>query len=365
MSTSPPEAPDPRAPNISLAGWLRGQTPVLAREITDSYLAKRPEFEDRFGEKARIRCEEDAGFHLHFLAEALVADSPQSFVNYVRWAKIMLAARKVPTEDLHEYLKHIRTLVVQKARYEEQELLRFFLDAAIADLPSAPATAPSLIASEDRFGLLANKMLQNLLVLDRRNAIELAMEEVEQGLSIADLFQRVISPLQREVGRLWQENLITVVQEHYCTASVESLLARLRRKFLGTPRQVKAVAFSAAGEHHCLGIQMFAELLESDGWDVVYLGANLPLHDLLLFLRTQEPDVVAMSVATALGMTGTRELITAIRSLPHPPKIIVGGFAVAGNPAAAKSLRADYCSSSLVEGLEVVNKWTWRNDRPL
>ena len=352
-----PEDRDRKVVHASAAGWLRRHTTELASEITESYLARRPEFEDRFGGKARIRCQEDAAFHLHFLAEALIADSVQAFIDYTRWSKVMLAARKIPAEDLLEYLKHIRTLVLEKARYEERELIKFFLDAAIADLPQAPSAVPTFITGNDQFAKLANKVLQKLLVLDRRSAIDMVMNAVEEDLSIADLFHHVISPLQREVGRLWQENQITVVQEHYCTAAIESMLARLRRRFMGTPRQVKAVAFCAAGEQHCLGAQMFAELLEADGWEVIYLGANVPTRDLLLLLRKIAPDVVAMSVTTAIGLTGTRELINAIRELPQAPRILVGGFAVANNKTVATSLGADEYSASLTEGLDIANEW--------
>lgn len=351
------ETRDRKLIHASAAGWLRRRTVDLAREINDAFLEAHPDFVDRFGAKAKLRGEEDAGFHLHFLAEAILAESAQAFIDYIRWVKILLASRKMPAEDLLRYLQQMRETISRLADYEERELILFFMDAAIADLPTAPNTLPSFISPEKPYSHLANQFLEKLLLMERDVALDVTLREIEGGLSIADLFQHVISPVQREVGRLWQENKITVVQEHYCTASIEILLARIRRKVIGTPRQVSAVTFCAAGEQHCLGVKMFADLLEADGWQVTYLGANVPRNDMLLFLRQRNPDIVAMSVSTALGMTETRELISAIRELPKPPRVLVGGYAIA-NPAVAKSLGADQFASTLTEGLDIANEWT-------
>ena len=72
----------------------------LAEAVTERHYELSPELDARYGPVGREKCLEDAEFHLSYLAEALAASSPSLFADYVAWAKVMLAARGVPAEDL-------------------------------------------------------------------------------------------------------------------------------------------------------------------------------------------------------------------------------------------------------------------------
>src|SRR5207237_10418581 len=103
--------------------------------------------------------------------------------------------------------------------------------------------------------------------------------EIDSGLTVADLFQHVISPVQHEIGRLWQQNRITVIQEHYCTAAIESLITQLRRTVLRRERDVTAVSLCPGNEDNCLALTMYTDLLRADGWKVIYSGARSPVRE--------------------------------------------------------------------------------------
>src|ERR1700721_661242 len=72
----------------------------LAREIVERHWKLRPYLEERYGEKGRTKCFEDARYPLRYLSEAVGAREPALFVHYVTWAKTMLAALTIPVEDL-------------------------------------------------------------------------------------------------------------------------------------------------------------------------------------------------------------------------------------------------------------------------
>jgi MerR family transcriptional regulator, light-induced transcriptional regulator len=176
-------------------------------------------------------------------------------------------------------------------------------------------------------------------------------------MRIQELFAHVLTPAQREVGRLWQQNQVTVVQEHYCTAATETLLAKLRRKHIGILRHVSALAICAEGEEHCLGLKMFSDLLESDGWNVYYAGSKPPIADVLKYLKSNRTDLVALSVATPLNLSSMRALIAGIKALPPElmPRILIGGMAMATEPKIWKQIGADGFAASVGEGLEQAN----------
>jgi DNA-binding XRE family transcriptional regulator len=86
---------------------------------------------------------------------------------------------------------------------------------------------------------------------------------------------------------------------------------------------------------------MVADLLAFDGWEVDFLGANTPTRDLVSFVRDREPDLVALSVTGNVGLPHAARAISALRDLPRPPRVLLGGLAVRTHPEAALAAGAD------------------------
>ena len=78
-----------------------------------------------------------------------------------------------------------------------------------------------------------------------------------------------------------------------------------------------AIVSGTPEEQHALGMRMVADFLEADGWEVLMLGAGAPAHDLVPIVEPEQPDVVALSTATAGVLDGVVEVLGALaRALP-------------------------------------------------
>jgi len=64
--------------------------------------------------------------------------------------------------------------------------------------------------------------------------------------SIFNLYVNILQPAQREIGRLWQVNSISVAVEHYATATAQQILHRLSRMVPRGPSGTRASSVSAA-----------------------------------------------------------------------------------------------------------------------
>lgn len=351
--------------NWMASAWLDENLDSLASAITAETFSRNSELQEKYGQIGRRKCEEDAHYHLHYLGEAIVNHSEKMFLDYVAWAKIMLCSRGIRAEDLANNLEVMAQVLRLKAPRPYRVIFDRVLASASAGLPNFPEALPSFVDDRSPHGGLANRYLNSLLLLNREEAFAVVVAALEDGLSFADLFQHVIYPVQKEVGRLWQENRITVLQEHYCTAATDLLITSSKRKFLGNRRNVAALALCADGEEHCLGIKMFADLLEADGWRVAYVGSKSPVADVLKHITLNSTDLVAISVASPLHLAKVRELITKIRSLPlrQIPAVLVGGAAINSEPDLWKRLKADRAALSVSEGLEVANRIVAKRDR--
>jgi MerR family transcriptional regulator, light-induced transcriptional regulator len=77
---------------------------------------------------------------------------------------------------------------------------------------------------------------------------------------------------------MWQAGRITVAHEHYFTAATQFIMSEfyplIHKHIVKNGRA--AAAACVAGELHEIGLRMSADLLEWEGWQTFYLGANTP-----------------------------------------------------------------------------------------
>ena len=76
-----------------------------------------------------------------------------------------------------------------------------------------------------------------------------------------------------------------------------------------------AVVTGTPGEQHALGARMVADFLEADGWEVMLLGAGAPAADVVALVEHEQPDLVALSTATAGVLDGVAEILAALAAL--------------------------------------------------
>jgi hypothetical protein len=114
----------------------------------------------------------------------------------------MLVSRGIEGRDLEHTLAAMKRVLVKNASRDEGALLASFIDAALKLLPSLPESVPSFVDPNRRFSTVANTYLKSLLLLNRDEAVAYLLREVDAGLSIKDVFEHVILPVQQEVGRL-------------------------------------------------------------------------------------------------------------------------------------------------------------------
>ena len=108
---------------------------------------------------------------------------------------------------------------------------------------------------------------------------------------------------------------INVAEEHYATAVAQSILDGLGRDTRRPPKDGRlAIVSGTPQELHALGTRVVADFLEADGWEVLQLGPGAPAADITSLVESEQPDLVALSTATASVLEGVAEVL---RSRPH------------------------------------------------
>lgn len=315
--------------NQQVSEALNTRRAELTEQMVAREFLRHPELEARYGKVGREKCLQDSGYHLSYLAQAIAADSPALFENYIGWAKVMLGKRGVPEKDLEGLLESMKASLETELSPDLGRVACGYLDAVIGELPHMPGDIPTFIVDGTPHAPLAGQYLRALLVGKRDVANRLILDAVQQGTDVRDLYLHVFQRTQYEIGRLWQINQISVAQEHYCSAATQLIMSQLYPYVFGAEKtRGTLVATCVSGDLHEIGVRMVSDFFEMDGWNTHYLGANVPAASVVQTLLEQQATVLAISATISYHVAAVETLIAAVRRSPEcsAVKILVGGF---------------------------------------
>jgi methanogenic corrinoid protein MtbC1 len=346
------------AERANLAERLRTLRQAMATEVTKEFLERHPDWLERYGSRAVERGEQDAIYHLEFLAAAIEAGSSAAFGNYACWCGRMLEARGISRGFVIENFEQIGACIRRQFSREEMGFVESLIRAGCAAMAEDP---PLPSAQAEPYRLPEQQLfLQAILSPNRKAATDLALGALRAGRSIQDVYLHIFQESLYEVGRLWESNKITVAQEHMATAITQSVMALVYEHIVSPGGQRgKMVITGVEGELHQIGANMVADVLESDGWDVIFLGANTPHAGVLTAIDSYQATVVGISVTLLSNLPQVLHLVKSTKDRwgARAPRILLGGAAFRHAPALAAEVGADAVALDLAEALAVSRTW--------
>jgi methanogenic corrinoid protein MtbC1 len=190
---------------------------------------------------------------------------------------------------------------------------------------------------------LRRRHLAALLAGSRRDALEILLEEgLWLDVPISTLYLQILQPALYEVGRLWQDGRMGVPQACLAAEICRAALAHLHPHLPCERNNGKVVVVACVeGELHDIGASMVADFLEMAGFDVRFLGANLPAESLVALVEEQPPELLALSATTDAGLAALRRTVEAIRVATRGRvPVAVGGQLFSANPGLREALGA-------------------------
>jgi len=172
---------------------------------------------------------------------------------------------------------------------------------------------------------------------------------------LEEVFLRLVQPVMIEVGEQWHAGRLTVTAEHFATQFVRRKLSGLFNTYNITDGRGLVLVGCAPSEQHDLGALMLSVFLVRHGWQVIYLGPEVPMKDLLDTVRQLQPDMVCMSASTTETATQLLEVGRAVLSLTPPtPHFAYGGRAFNLNPVLAQKMPGVNLGKDAQEAVDTV-----------
>ncbi|NHB69582.1 cobalamin-dependent protein [Perlabentimonas gracilis] len=340
---------------------VQQQSATIAEKIVELQYRLQPEFWKPYGSEGRMISVRDAGYHLPFLTEAVMANDPRVFKDYVAWVKTLFKGLNFPDSVMITTLKCTKEVLQEVLPNELHPIFEPIIDAGLSQMNEQVHEQQSAIDPTTSIGLLTQSYINSLLKGNRHSASKLIMEAVEKGVPVKTIYMEVFQKSQYEIGRLWLSNQISVAVEHFCSAATQSIMSQLYPFIFTTQRVGKTmVAACVGGELHEIGIRMVADFFEMDGWDTYYLGANSPANSIIKAIESNNAQVVALSAAMPFHRQLMRETISKIQqsNAGSNVKIMIGGHAVNTTRDDWRSFNADGYAPNAQEAIEVANKLT-------
>jgi len=172
------------------------------------------------------------------------------------------------------------------------------------------------------------RYLEALLQGDRTTCRTVVEETMQRGVPANSIYLHLIWPVMAEIERLARTDRISAVQEHLATRINRTIVDQLQNKLPRRPAKHKKAAVCCSREElQELGAQMIADLFESDGWQVRFLGGGLTNDDVFAYINEYAPDVLLIYGTTPKQAPDVRRLIDRIRMVNAWPemRIIVSG----------------------------------------
>jgi len=300
----------------------------LAAQACDELLSQHADIDSRFGSGAKEMWTDHLQQRLVELSVALASGNNSLFAARLAWSRSAMQARGLTSEDMDTSLSILRTVLAEQLDNDNSAAALECIDRATLMMKrAAPSKLGPLLDAGIPLDRLALQYLQTVVAGNVLPGMQLVLDAVKYGVSVTDAYLRVLLPAQKEVGRLWHLNALSVSEEHLVSYTTQRLMAVLHNQAQCKPDNgFTAVAGAVAGNVHDIGIRAISYLLEIEGWRTIYLGSDIPQVELPNTLDTYEADVLLLSVALTSQLPATTQTIDTIRrNSKHPVKILVGG----------------------------------------
>jgi MerR family transcriptional regulator, light-induced transcriptional regulator len=335
---SPPRlAPAP--PDLILR--LQVAREPLHATVLEDYFGQHPPPTDAHRLHVTRRCREDLGSHLDQLAAALQLGDAEVFSAYLRWLREVLASRCLGVDHTADALRVVHDWLRGHLTHAHAGDVLALLEHGIATLEAAER-GTALIAPEP--SATVQTLSRALLGGRRQDAEAQVLTAMAGGAALVDVSVDLLQPALYHVGLLWQQNRISVAQEHLATAITQTAMATGFAVAELAPPNGRTAAFACVeGNLHAVGLRMVSDAFEVAGWEASFLGASMPNEALIAFCGEARPELLGLSVSLPPQLPALRELIGRLRAElgNAAPRVLVGGQLVNQIGAAVRGLGAD------------------------
>lgn len=226
---------------------------------------------------------------------------------------------------------------------------------------ASPVAQPAITTGSE-MNQLRQSWVNACLAFDEQGA-EAALNQAFALYSPENVGFELLQKGLSEVGKGWYEGAVTVQQEHFASALA---LRRLEALVSAAPRPTRAERILIGcppHEEHTFSPLFLTLLLRRRGWDVIYLGANVPIDRLAVTVKTTHPELAvfpAQQLHSAATLPEIGELLA-----PQNVTIAFGGRVFTKLPDLKNRITGHYLGDDFDTAVQIVERALLNNLVPV
>nr|WP_321451089.1 MerR family transcriptional regulator [uncultured Carboxylicivirga sp.] len=121
-------------------------------------------------------------------------------------------------------------------------------------------------------------------------------------LGFESTVESILFPFLERIGVLWQAGTITPAQEHFISNLIrQKLIVAIDKEMESfvSKSDKSIVFFLPENELHEIGLLFYSLIARKEGYNVIYLGASVPIDDLKVIMGARKVDVLFTSFVSA------------------------------------------------------------------
>jgi DNA-binding transcriptional MerR regulator len=183
----------------------------------------------------------------------------------------------------------------------------------------------SLTQHDAQQEVIINQLVSHMVDFDIDSFEELLADQIGQK-GIDNVVNSIIFPFLEKIGILWITNNINPAQEHLVTNIIrQKLLVAIEKAVPQVHSNKIALLFLPEGEYHELGLLYVYYLLRKHGVKVLYLGADVPIADLVFIVNAKKPDYAYTHLTSLANSLNVERFLNAVHAKISNTPILVSG----------------------------------------
>lgn len=200
--------------------------------------------------------------------------------------------------------------------------------AALSDQDLAKLADHHLVAPQFRRDLShLERCVASMMALDS-DELESNLNKASMLLGVDRFLSDVVLPLVAELSIGWEEQRISIAQEHLASALLRTQLDRVRLSIDVPANAPRILVTTPALQLHEIGAMLAAITAALQGWNVTYLGPNLPYHEIAEAAAKTDSKAIGLSIVYPEDDPNLPGELRSLRKAVGPNfPIVIGGRA--------------------------------------
>lgn len=137
-----------------------------------------------------------------------------------------------------------------------------------------------------------NELMLAMIAFDEP-AFDEVLSKANKSLGFTQCMLEVVYPMLRKTGLLWRTQKVAPIQEHFASHLIKRKLSSAIENLPRTASDSSSIVlFLPSEEWHDIGLLFTHYLLKQNGYNVIYLGQNVPGEDLDIVVSAVAPFAI-------------------------------------------------------------------------